>query len=1207
LLTISTVATNSGTYTNNAVFITPVTNAASVIVTVMPQTVQADLAITATASASPVNVRQQDVFTLTLQNLGPDDVLTNIVVTDCLPTSFQVVTNSTMGGGTPGTYNPSECTWTLPGGLSANTAVSLSITAQAVAPGTYTNTASVAVPAGIVDPNTNDNTSSVAVTVNESTGPPMNLVCPSNITVGADGPNGASAVFYSGTASGGCTLPKVAFNPPSGSIMPIGTNQVTCTASDSCGDQASCSFTVTVTPPALTLICSPDLTVAATNTSGTEVVYYTTVGDGCSGSSVVSTPPSGSLFHVGPTQVTCTATDSYGQQAECSFMVTVTPPSPPVQTTITTFNYDTNAGLLNLEWTSAAGKIYTIQESLDLNSWQDFLEGIPAGGNSTSNQIPIDPTVPANFFRIREDVPVGPFSSDPILSVGEDGIMGVDGGQFQPTLPFIQSVQQYYISRLTPTPLEYTTWTVISNDVSDQVLANALFIDYLAATNATTAWTPEAITAKNDALRWYYLVNMKRSPLLPGTNGPWARGIDPSVATNLETSGIPVFVATESTNARQAYTNSCALKGVPIPPDVFTGGWVNLGQIQDPFISETLYAELWIYVSQNPPGVCLALPRYIIPAGAAAPPANASIELLGLICLGFKAQADGNCYACFWDNPAANRPTAAGAAPAAGFWKRGVARPVTDFVGGADLNDPGQVGVGGQCSDCHAGQNSFVVHPRKAPFKAAYNAVQDPAVKAHGANLNGDVWYTPLGLDPSWPQNPNPGNNQGGACVSCHKPGDKAGRLPMIYDGVPGYCETILATATQTKFVGGKVVAGVKPPNPTMPPGSPGNPDFDDMKALYLECMKALPKAAAAPNPFPAAPAVVSAPSVIGPLYASATMVAVQGAVLGATVTLYTNGVAAATIANARSPSQVEFTISALTAGETVTASQTVADATNVSAPQMVVDYFTNSPGGLPAPFLDELTIYQGANVIEAIHDPGVTITILRNGIQVAQVATSSSVTIIPLTNGSPFQVGDVFEAYETLEGISSTNSDPVDAISDPTNLPAPSLDTLQTYPGQELLAIDGLVNGAQASVFVNGVVAGQFSTPETSQEEFDLTTSGLGRPLQAGDQVVLSQTLGGTLSSEPSTNLPPTATTCDSLPAPSILTPVEGVTIVEITQSIPGAQILVFDGSGAELGCGSGSTINLSRPLVCGDILTVVQQIGACTSATGYRITVAP
>jgi hypothetical protein len=225
----------------------------------------------------------------------------------------------------------------------------------------------------------------------------------------------------------------------------------------------------------------------------------------------------------------------------------------------------------------------------------------------------------------------------------------------------------------------------------------------------------------------------------------------------------------------------------------------------------------------------------------------------------------------------------------------------------------------------------------------------------------------------------------------------------------------------------------------------------------------------------------------------------------------------------------------------------------------------------------------------------------------VAQVATSSSVTIIPLTNGSPFQVGDVFEAYETLEGISSTNSDPVDAISDPTNLPAPSLDTLQTYPGQELLAIDGLVNGAQASVFVNGVVAGQFSTPETSQEEFDLTTSGLGRPLQAGDQVVLSQTLGGTLSSEPSTNLPPTATTCDSLPAPSILTPVEGVTIVEITQSIPGAQILVFDGSGAELGCGSGSTINLSRPLVCGDILTVVQQIGACTSATGYRITVAP
>jgi hypothetical protein len=675
------------------------------------------------------------------------------------------------------------------------------------------------------------------------------------------------------------------------------------------------------------------------------------------------------------------------------------------------------------------------------------------------------------------------------------------------------------------------------------------------------------------------------------------------VATNLQASGIPVFVATETTNARQAFTNSCALKGVPIPPDMYTGSWKNLGQIDDPFISTNLYAELWIYVSQNPPGVCLALPRYVT-SGTNAPATNANIELLGLICMGYKAQADGNCYACFWDNPAANRPAGTNP-PVAGYWKRGVARPLTNFIGGVNLNDPGQI-AGGQCTDCHAGQNSFVVHPQKTAFLGAYAAVKDPGIKAHGANLNGDTWYKPFGVDPSWPMNPNPGVDQIGKCVDCHQSGKKAGRLPAIYDGDPGYAQVVLAIATQTLFDGVDVIKGPKPPNPTMPPDDPGDPNYMDMKTLYEKGFLPLAMAAAPPIPAPAAPAVVSAPTVVGPLYASATKVAVQGAVLGANVTLYTNGIAASTITNARNPSQVEFTIRALTAGVSVTASQTVNGASNVSTPQLAVNYFTNSSSNLPAPYLDELTIYQGANVIEAIHDPGATITILRNCVQVAQVVTSSDVTIIPLTNGTPFQYGDVFQAYETLAGVSSTNSEAVSAISEPTNLVAPTLDTLQTYPGQELLLIDGLVNGAQASVSVNGVLVGQFSTPEPS-EEFDLTTSGLGRPLQAGDQVLLSQAFGGTNSSGPSTNLPPTASACDTLPAPAILTPVAGVAFVEISQSIPGAQVQVFDGTGAELGCGSGSPINLSRPIVCGDILTVVQQIGACTSATGCRITVAP
>ena len=76
----------------------------------------------------------------------------------------------------------------------------------------------------------------------------VNITCPSNITVTATGPAGA-VVFYTVTASGRLqSAADVMANPPSGSTFPIGTTTVTSTASDTCGNIANCSFTVTVNP-----------------------------------------------------------------------------------------------------------------------------------------------------------------------------------------------------------------------------------------------------------------------------------------------------------------------------------------------------------------------------------------------------------------------------------------------------------------------------------------------------------------------------------------------------------------------------------------------------------------------------------------------------------------------------------------------------------------------------------------------------------------------------------------------------------------------------------------------------------------------------------------------------------------------------------------------------------------------------------------------
>ena len=77
--------------------------------------------------------------------------------------------------------------------------------------------------------------------------PPITITCPNNITVPATGPSGA-VVNYVVTASGGCSLPMIICVPPSGSTFPVGTTMVSCTASDTCGQIASCTFTVTVTP-----------------------------------------------------------------------------------------------------------------------------------------------------------------------------------------------------------------------------------------------------------------------------------------------------------------------------------------------------------------------------------------------------------------------------------------------------------------------------------------------------------------------------------------------------------------------------------------------------------------------------------------------------------------------------------------------------------------------------------------------------------------------------------------------------------------------------------------------------------------------------------------------------------------------------------------------------------------------------------------------
>jgi hypothetical protein len=116
--------------------------------------------------------------------------------------------------------------------------------------------------------------------------------------------------------------------PEPGAAFPLGTSVVTCAATDVAGNHATDThFDVVVafvdnTPPQLDL--PENLTVAANSPSGATVSFTASASDDADPSPIVAcTPPTGSSFAVGYTEVRCSATDRSGNSTPGSFGVTV--------------------------------------------------------------------------------------------------------------------------------------------------------------------------------------------------------------------------------------------------------------------------------------------------------------------------------------------------------------------------------------------------------------------------------------------------------------------------------------------------------------------------------------------------------------------------------------------------------------------------------------------------------------------------------------------------------------------------------------------------------------------------------------------------------------------------------------------------------------------------------------------------------------------
>ena len=137
------------------------------------------------------------------------------------------------------------------------------------------------------------------------------ITCPNNVTQGNDTGACNALVNYPAPMTTG-TCGTVACNPPSGSLFPVGTTTVTCSANGGAGP--FCTFTVTVLdnqPPTITCP-NPVVQQNDLNQCGAVVTYPPpTVSDNCPGvGTPICAPASGAFFQVGTTTVTCRVSDA---------------------------------------------------------------------------------------------------------------------------------------------------------------------------------------------------------------------------------------------------------------------------------------------------------------------------------------------------------------------------------------------------------------------------------------------------------------------------------------------------------------------------------------------------------------------------------------------------------------------------------------------------------------------------------------------------------------------------------------------------------------------------------------------------------------------------------------------------------------------------------------------------------------------------------
>jgi len=342
----------------------------------------------------------------------------------------------------------------------------------------------------------------------------------------------------------------------------------------------------------------------------------------------------------------------------------------------------------------------------------------------------------------------------PIAYVGHGAFLDNGGNVVTPTPDLVLETQRYYIRNLYTKAgaRERETFKVYRREVlslaegkttAETILLNAAQLSWLLQ-NARVP-NVEHVTSVHTAL-W----GLVRPDVGKATPDEKPFRVAPDLYERL-LPRIRLFPLYATPTGGPEYVEECRKVGVPLPPDWGSPQWRGPKALTTNFLLgvSTPIADMYVFEPEN--GMCAALPRHD----------GKTIKLLGVICMGVPSSKT-----CYWDNQRNKQQFDIAVGSTFSI--------VNDFAGGADLRN----GSGGVCTDCHAGENPYIVHPA------------DPAMNF--AKELPAFWNQPL-VHPAWPQNKGPNTALPGvalgsndkSCLDCHtRPGGVQHRFPTVSTGV---------------------------------------------------------------------------------------------------------------------------------------------------------------------------------------------------------------------------------------------------------------------------------------------------------------------------------------------------------------------------------------------------------------------------------------